>query len=131
MIDDHGDIATNDHVIAGGTQHPRWLLERRLVRRVRRREGRSDGRRRRPRRAPRSALHPLRGPGVAAVQVGDTIYAIGNPFGLDRTMTAGIVSATGRAIDAPDGRTIANAIQTDAPINHGNSGGPLLDDAAA
>ena len=55
------------------------------------------------------------------------MYAIGNPFGLDRTMTAGIVSATGRDIQAPDGLTIPNAIQTDAAINHGNSGGPLLD----
>ena len=60
-------------------------------------------------------------------QVGDTVYAIGNPFGLDRTMTAGIVSAVGRAIQAPNGLAIQNAIQTDAPINHGNSGGPLID----
>ena len=58
---------------------------------------------------------------------GDPVYAIGNPFGLDRTMTAGIMSATGRDIQAPNGLTIPNAIQTDAPINHGNSGGPLLD----
>ena len=57
------------------------------------------------------------------------MYAIGNPFGLDRTMTAGIVSATGRDIQAPDGLTIPDAIQTDAAINHGNSGGPLLDAA--
>jgi putative serine protease PepD len=55
------------------------------------------------------------------------VFAIGNPFGLDRTMTAGIVSATGRDIQAPDGLTIPDAIQTDAAINHGNSGGPLLD----
>jgi S1-C subfamily serine protease len=61
------------------------------------------------------------------VQVGASVYAIGNPFGLDRTMTAGIVSATGRDIEAPNGLTIPKAIQTDAPINHGNSGGPLLD----
>ena len=55
------------------------------------------------------------------------MVAIGNPFGLDRTATAGIVSAVQRQIDAPNGFTITNAIQTDAPINPGNSGGPLLD----
>ena len=53
--------------------------------------------------------------------------AIGNPFGLDRTATAGIVSAVQREISAPNGFTITDAIQTDAPINPGNSGGPLLD----
>jgi putative serine protease PepD len=61
------------------------------------------------------------------VRVGDQAIAIGNPFGLDRTATAGIVSATGRSIRAPNGFSIDDAIQTDAPINPGNSGGPLLD----
>ena len=55
------------------------------------------------------------------------MVAIGNPFGLDRTATAGIVSAVQRQINAPNGFTISNAIQTDAPINPGNSGGPLID----
>jgi putative serine protease PepD len=61
------------------------------------------------------------------VQVGDEAIAIGNPFGLDRTTTAGIVSGLGREIRAPDGSRIEHIIQTDAPINPGNSGGPLLD----
>jgi putative serine protease PepD len=61
------------------------------------------------------------------VKVGDTAVAIGNPFGLDRTATAGIVSGLGRHIRAPNGSTIDQVIQTDAPINPGNSGGPLLD----
>ena len=61
-----------------------------------------------------------------AMQVGDPVVAIGNPFGLDRTVTAGIVSAIQRAITAPNGYTIDHVIQTDAAINHGNSGGPLL-----
>jgi putative serine protease PepD len=61
------------------------------------------------------------------VQVGDGVVAIGNPFGLDRTATAGIVSATDRHISAPNGFDIDDVIQTDAPINPGNSGGPLLD----
>ncbi|HET9322336.1 MAG TPA: trypsin-like peptidase domain-containing protein [Gaiellaceae bacterium] len=77
--------------------------------------------------APPSALHPLAFADSSKVEVGDPVYAIGNPFGLERTMTAGIVSATGRSIQAPNGLSIANAIQTDAAINHGNSGGPLLD----
>jgi putative serine protease PepD len=61
------------------------------------------------------------------VQVGDGVVAIGHPFGLDRTATAGIVSGLGREIQAPDGFQIDQVIQTDAPINPGNSGGPLLD----
>ncbi len=60
------------------------------------------------------------------VQVGDEVVAIGNPFGLDRTVTKGIVSALQRQITAPNGFTIDEAIQTDAAINHGNSGGPLI-----
>ena len=61
------------------------------------------------------------------VQVGDPVVAIGNPFSLTRTATAGIVSAVQRTIDAPNGLSIDHVIQTDAAINHGNSGGPLLD----
>jgi putative serine protease PepD len=61
------------------------------------------------------------------VQVGQTVEAIGSPFGLPETMTAGIVSAVGRTITAPNNYSISGAIQTDAAINHGNSGGPLFD----
>ena len=72
------------------------------------------------------ALTPLPLGNSDAMQVGDPVVAIGNPFGLDRTVTAGIVSAIQRAITAPNGYTIDHVIQTDASINHGNSGGPLL-----
>jgi putative serine protease PepD len=61
------------------------------------------------------------------VQVGDPVVAIGNPFGLDRTVTSGIVSALQRQIQAPNGFSISDVIQTDAPINPGNSCGPLID----
>jgi S1-C subfamily serine protease len=127
VIDGKGDIVTNDHVVAGasgirvgfsgGSSYPAKVVgadpgSDLAVVKVN---------------APSSALHPLSFDSSSAVQPGDPVYAIGNPFGLDRTMTAGIVSAVGRDIQAPDGLTIPNSIQTDAPINHGNSGGPLLD----
>ena len=73
-----------------------------------------------------SALVPLRLADSSAVQVGDGVVAIGSPFGLDQTVTTGIISALHREITAPNNYAIADAIQTDAAINHGNSGGPLL-----
>jgi len=127
VVDRRGDIVTNDHVVqgahdirvgfSGGATYPASIVGADpttdiAVVRVK---------------APASALHPLTFASSGSVLVGDRAYAIGNPFGLERTMTAGIVSATGRDIQAPNGHTIAGAIQTDAPINHGNSGGPLLD----
>jgi len=63
------------------------------------------------------------------LQVGQATFAIGNPFGFDRTITSGIVSALGRQLPTQEGREIADVIQTDAAINPGNSGGPLLDSA--
>jgi S1-C subfamily serine protease len=75
---------------------------------------------------PSSELHPLALGDSSDVSVGDQVVAIGNPFGLDRTVTTGIVSALQRQIQAPNGFSISNVIQTDAAINPGNSGGPLL-----
>jgi S1-C subfamily serine protease len=72
------------------------------------------------------ALTPLKLGDSDAVKVGDAVVAIGNPFGLERSITAGIVSALQREIRAPNLYAIDHVIQTDAPINHGNSGGPLL-----
>ncbi|MBS1870682.1 MAG: trypsin-like peptidase domain-containing protein [Actinobacteria bacterium] len=74
-------------------------------------------------------LSPLQLGDSSTAQVGDPVLAIGNPFGLDRTLTTGVVSALQREISAPNGFTIQHVIQTDAPINPGNSGGPLLDAA--
>ncbi|HWM64392.1 MAG TPA: trypsin-like peptidase domain-containing protein, partial [Solirubrobacterales bacterium] len=77
--------------------------------------------------APVDQLHPLALGDSSQAQVGDPVVAIGNPFGLDRTVTAGIVSALQRQIQAPNGFSISHVIQTDAAINPGNSGGPLID----
>jgi len=77
--------------------------------------------------APKSELHPLQFADSNGVLVGDGVVAIGSPFGLEGTVTTGIVSALNRTIQAPNNFTINGAIQTDAAINHGNSGGPLLD----
>ncbi|HTA13872.1 MAG TPA: trypsin-like peptidase domain-containing protein, partial [Solirubrobacteraceae bacterium] len=74
-------------------------------------------------------LHSLTLGDSSKAQVGDPVLAIGNPFGLDRTLTTGVVSALQREITSPNGFTIDNVLQTDAPINPGNSGGPLLNAA--
>ncbi len=79
--------------------------------------------------APAEELHPLKLGDSSKVQVGDPVVAIGNPFGLDRTVTSGIVSALQRQIEAPNGFSISHVIQTDAAINPGNSGGPLIDES--
>jgi putative serine protease PepD len=74
-------------------------------------------------------LKPLTLANSSAVEIGESVYAIGNPYGLDETFTRGIISALGREIKAPDGAAITGAIQTDAALNPGNSGGPLLNTA--
>lgn len=79
---------------------------------------------------PGAVLRPISIGESDNLQVGQKVFAIGNPFGLDQTITAGIVSALGREIRSASGMTIHDVIQTDAAINPGNSGGPLLDSAA-
>jgi S1-C subfamily serine protease len=73
-------------------------------------------------------LHPLKLGDSSTAQIGDPVIAIGNPFGLERTLTTGVISALGRRISSPNGGTITGALQIDAPINPGNSGGPLLNE---
>jgi putative serine protease PepD len=80
--------------------------------------------------APESVLHPLTVGDSNKLQVGDAVVAIGSPFGLEETLTSGIVSALHRQMQAPNQFTINDSIQTDAAINHGNSGGPLLNASA-
>ena len=79
--------------------------------------------------APAGKLQPITVGESKNLLVGQKVFAIGNPFGLDQTLTTGVVSALGREITAVTGRTIHDVIQTDAAINPGNSGGPLLDSA--
>lgn len=79
--------------------------------------------------APRKQLKPIALGTSGDLLVGQKVFAIGNPFGLDQTLTTGVISGLGREIQAQTGRPIAGVIQTDAAINPGNSGGPLLDSA--
>jgi S1-C subfamily serine protease len=79
--------------------------------------------------APPNLLKPIAVGSSENLKVGQQALAIGNPFGLDHTLTSGIISGTGRQVTSPSGRPINNVIQTDAAINPGNSGGPLLDSA--
>jgi S1-C subfamily serine protease len=78
---------------------------------------------------PAAKLRPIAVGTSANLEVGQMAFAIGNPFGLDQTLTTGVLSALGREIESTPGRNIRNVIQTDAAINPGNSGGPLLDSA--
>ena len=73
------------------------------------------------------ALHPIALGSLKGLSIGDVLYAIGDPFGYVRSLSSGLVSGLDRTIEAPNGFTVAHAIQTDAALNPGNSGGPLLD----
>ncbi len=127
--DDQGTIITNFHVISGGqgaqvtlSDQSSWLAEvvgvepdkDLAVLRI-------D--------APRELLKPIALGTSSNLLVGQKVFAIGNPFGLDQTLTTGVISGLGREIQSESGRPIVGVIQTDAAINPGNSGGPLLDSA--
>ena len=129
VIDDNGDILTNAHVVDGAVKITVQFdndktVDARVV-------GKDidndlallrvdpDG----------LDLQPLALGTAKSAQVGDPVLAIGNPYGLDRTLTTGVISAKQREIQAPNGFTIRNVLQTDAAINPGNSGGPLIDAA--
>jgi putative serine protease PepD len=127
VLDERGNIVTNQHVVSDGRSiQVRFPDGRRESARVVGEDSSSDIAVIRVS-APASALEPLPLGDSSKVQVGDGVVAIGSPFGLDGSVTTGVVSALGRSIRAPNGFTITGAIQTDAPINRGNSGGPLLD----
>src|SRR4051794_1111322 len=122
-----GTILTNAHVVAGATRVSVQFADKKI--RDARILGRDDSTDLAVLKvdAPADELTPLALGSSSGVQVGDPTIAIGNPFGLERTLTTGVVSATRRTIQAPDGFQIDGVIQTDAAITPGNSGGPLLD----
>ncbi len=127
VYDKDGHVITNQHVVAGasritirfsdGSTHPATLVgtDRSTDLAVVKVD------------APASLLEPLRLGDSGALREGDPVVAFGSPFGLEGTVTSGIVSALHRQMTAPNNFTITDTIQTDAAINHGNSGGPLLD----
>ena len=129
VIDGEGRILTNHHVVGDAREvRVRFGDERTVDATVLGRDPRNDlallqvdpG---------EVELTPLELGDSSTARVGDPVIAIGNPFGLDRTLTTGVVSALQREITAPNGFTIEHVIQTDAPINPGSSGGPLIDGA--
>ncbi len=129
LYDDQGHVVTNFHVVAEGRKWVVTLADRSewAARFVGAAEDKDlavlkiD--------APPQQLKPIAIGTSTDLQVGQKVFAIGNPFGLDQTLTTGIVSALGREIFSLSGRAIRDVIQTDAAINPGNSGGPLLDSA--
>ncbi len=127
--DEAGDIVTNHHVIAGGTAIGVRLTSGEFVGAhvVGIAPGYDLAALRLER--PRSPLRKLTIGSSANLQVGQFVFAIGNPYGLDQTLTNGIISALHRRLPESAAVEIADVIQTDAPINPGNSGGPLLDSA--
>src|SRR5690348_6015762 len=130
VIDNEGHILTNNHVIEGASKVEVKLgeSEKEYEAEVVGADPGTDIALLKVE-APSKELHPLTLGHSSEVEVGDPVVAIGNPFGLDRTVTSGIVSALQRQIQAPNGFSIDHVIQTDAAINPGNSGGPLIDSA--
>jgi putative serine protease PepD len=127
VYDEAGHVITNEHVVDGASSvSVRFADGKSYTAKVVGKDSSTDVALLKVN-APSSELHPLTLADSATVSVGDGVVAIGSPFGLENSVTSGIVSALHRSIDSPNGFSIPDAIQTDAAINHGNSGGPLLD----
>jgi putative serine protease PepD len=126
MVDDKGTILTNNHVVENAESLEVTLADKgKVPAKLIGRDPYNDLAVIRVS-LPRDKLFPMRLGDSSQLQVGQMAIAIGNPFGLDRTVTRGVVSALGRSLKSDSGRQIRNVIQTDAAINPGNSGGPLL-----
>jgi putative serine protease PepD len=130
VLNNEGLILTNDHVVAGATSLVAGPGKSSSVTRPAKLVGEEANDDLALIKIDPSGLNlkPLNLVSSSSLQVGDPVYAIGNPYGLNETLTRGIVSALGREIAAPNGSKIAGAIQTDAALNPGNSGGPLLNE---
>src|SRR5262249_37157148 len=126
VIDKSGHIVTNDHVVSGASRVQVSFSDNESVKARLVGEDPTTDIAVLQVEAPSRALRPLTLGDSDTVEVGDEVIAIGNPLGYDRSVTSGIVSAIGRSIQAPNLATIGHVIQTDAALNHGNSGGPLL-----
>jgi putative serine protease PepD len=127
VIDTNGDIVTNQHVVDGATAITVHFVDGTSAKATLVGADPSTDIAVIKVSVAASELHPVTLGTSKNVLPGQEVVAIGSPFGLADSMTSGIISAVGRTIQAPNGYSIANSIQTDAPINHGNSGGPLLD----
>ena len=127
VIDKNGDVITNAHVVDGATSMTVSFTNGKTAKAKLVGIDNSTDIAVIKVDAAASLLHPLTLGSSSGVQVGEAVAAIGSPFGLPGSLTSGIVSAVNRTIQAPNNYSITGAIQTDAAINHGNSGGPLLD----
>ena len=126
----NGDIATNQHVVSGASSISVRFWNGKTYDATLVGTDRSTDLAVIKVSAPDSELYPLSLGDSSKLMVGDGVVAIGSPFGLEETVTSGIISALHRSINAPNNFTIPDSIQTDAAINHGNSGGPLLNGEA-
>jgi putative serine protease PepD len=127
VYDADGHIVTNEHVVDGATSVTvKFANGQKLTAQVVGTDPSTDLAVLKVSSLP-SGVTPLTLGSSSSLEVGDGVVAIGSPFGLTESVTTGIVSALGREIEAPNNYAIVGAIQTDAAINHGNSGGPLLD----
>ena len=129
VLDTKGDILTNAHVIAGATQMQVTLSSGQTVAATLVGSNSSADLAVIRISVPASSLHPVTLGNSDGVQIGDTVYAIGSPFGLSGSLTEGIVSNLNQGGSASNGANLSGLIQTDAAINPGNSGGPLVNSA--
>ena len=129
VLDTNGDILTNAHVIAGATQMQVTLSSGQTVAATLVGSNSSADLAVIRISVPASSLHPVTLGNSDGVQIGDTVYAIGSPFGLSGSLTEGIVSNLNQGGSASNGANLSGLIQTDAAINPGNSGGPLVNSA--